>query len=126
MDSFRQYFSTVLPSCLPNFFSGHDLLSVQWSEHMAHGKWRMVNGSGRLTLAVAPIGDLQLGVVGAAGALAQLALGVVGASVGAANRIRVLLMLLLLLLLLRGQNNLAPRSRQWSVDEFSWRTVALS
>jgi len=67
---------------------------------MAHGKWRMVNGSGGLTLAVAPIGDLQLGVVGAAGALAQLALGVVGASVGAANRIRVLLMLLLLLLLL--------------------------
>jgi len=65
---------------------------------MAHGKWRMVNGSGGLTLAVAPIGDLQLGVVGAAGALAQLALGVVGASVGAANRIRVLLMLLLLLL----------------------------
>lgn len=38
-------------------------------------------------LATATIGNLQLGVVGAAGALAQLALGVVGASVGAANRI---------------------------------------
>lgn len=53
---------------------------------------------GLLTLAVAAIGDLQLGVAGAAGALAQLAFGVVGASIVAANRIRVLLLLLLLLL----------------------------
>lgn len=43
---------------------------------------------------MAPIGDLQLGVVGAAGALAQLALGVVGASVAAANRIRARIQIL--------------------------------
>lgn len=42
---------------------------------------------------MAAIGDLQLGVAGAAGALAQLAFGVVGASIVAANRIRVLLLL---------------------------------
>lgn len=77
----------------------------------------MVNGIGALTLAVAPIGDLQLGVVGAAGALAQLALGVVGASVGAANRIRMLLLSVDGWLEMEASElaDWAPRSRQWSV-----------